>query len=179
MIVLLIAKNKIFLFCFVYIGYAAVTAVSDFSFSSFALFWKAKISFKQNILLDYPDLEQKNPAVIRALDKAGMNLWAENYFCSFVYHALQRTVTHCSSFDPYCSCTHRERLLRGFIYLFNPVSCFDVGYRVNLSIWGSVYMWWIMKYLMNKAILMNGVQWDQTRGEGRPLPTLPLFFSFK
>lgn len=58
--------------------------------------------------MDYPDLRQKNRAVIRALDNPGVSLQIENYFWSFVYCALQMTLTRCSSFDSYCSCTLLE-----------------------------------------------------------------------
>lgn len=59
--------------------------------------------------MDYPDLGQKNPAVIWALDNPGVNLQIENYLWSFVYQAVQMTsTTHCSSFDSYCSCTLLE-----------------------------------------------------------------------
>lgn len=32
---------------------------------------------------------------------------------------------------------------------------------------------------MNKVFVMSGVQWDQTYGEEKPLPTRPQFLSFK
>lgn len=127
--------------------------------------------------MDYPDLGQKNPAVNRALDDPGVSLQIENYTGSFVYHELQMTLAHCSSFDSILQLySPRRSLFIGLIYLFSPVSHFDV---VNLSIWSATFPWWIIKCLMNKIFVMNGVHWDQTYGEERPLPTPPLFLSLK
>lgn len=35
----------------------------------------------------------------------------------------------------------KGRFFIGFIYLCNPLFCFDVQYRVNCSIWTALYLW--------------------------------------